>query len=362
VRPAQTIPALTGLRAVAATWVVLFHYRDDVLALAPALRPLEPLMAAGYLGVDVFFALSGFVLALTYRDRLAVWDRAGARDFVQNRVARVWPAHVLTLHWDLVAAALAGALGVTAGGHRRTVSAYLQNLTMTHGWFSDRPSFNAPAWSISAEWLVYLAFPLLALGLARLRSARVCALLAATAYGALMTAFALWAAPNGNIPHAGLWRVVVEFTAGALLVRVHERRPAWLGPAALPLLLAVAVLAALVPAAAGGDYWLAPVLGLLVLAVALDDRLSPRALGNRWAVAAGEASYCLYLTHVLVQPLLHAVLPTRLGGGLRGLGVLVLYVGVLALVAAGLHRWVEAPLRARLRAQPRRAHAVAPAG
>ena len=57
------IGALTGLRAVAAVWVVLFHYRSDVLALAPALRPLRPLMDAGYLGVVVFIALSGFVLA-----------------------------------------------------------------------------------------------------------------------------------------------------------------------------------------------------------------------------------------------------------------------------------------------------------
>ena len=81
-RPAQavaaspapaTIRALTGLRAVAAVWVVLFHYRGDVLTLLPAARPLEPLMASGYLGVDVFFVLSGFVLAYNYANRLGTW-------------------------------------------------------------------------------------------------------------------------------------------------------------------------------------------------------------------------------------------------------------------------------------------------
>lgn len=346
-----TIAALTGLRAVAAVWVVLFHYRGDILTLAPALRPVEPLMAAGYLGVDVFFVLSGFVLAYNYAEPLSRWRPRQAASFVQNRVARVWPVHLVTLHADLLQAWVVGALGITAGGHRRTVGAYVQNLTMTHSWWNDRPSFNAPAWSISAEWAAYLACPLLLVALARLRSARVAAVLALLGYAVMLTIFALWALPNGNVAHAGMLRLVVEFCAGLLALRVYQRRPRLLGRLAAPLCLVIAAVVMAVPATRTG-YWLAPALGLLVLCLALDVGPLARVLARPWFVFWGEASYCLYMTHVLLRPGLHAVVaPSDLGSRAARLGVLVAYAAALAAAAVLLHRLVEVPARRRLRSR-----------
>ena len=348
------ISALTGLRAVAAGCVVLFHYRSDVLALAPSLRPLHPLMDAGYLGVDVFFALSGFVLAYTYAESMGRWDARATRGFVRNRLARVWPVHAVTLHLDLLQAAVIGTLGVTAGGHRRTPSAYVENLTMTHAWWNDRPSFNAPAWSISAEWAAYLAAPVLFIALARLRRRAVdAALLAAGLYAVMLTIFALWALPNGNVPHAGMLRVATEFGAGLLMWRVYHARPHWLGRLTLPLVAALTLVVLLVPASRHG-YWLAPALGLLVLCLALDVGPLARVLASRPFVFWGEASYSLYLTHVLLAPSLHALLPVHLfdsaGWPQRAL-VLATYAGLLALAAVAMHRWVEVPARRLLRAR-----------
>jgi len=350
-----TIRALTGLRAVAAVWGVLFHYRGDVLTLLPATRPLGPLMASGYLGVDVFFVLRAFVLAYHYANRLGTWRPREAGAFLQNRLARVWPVHVVTLHLDLMQAAVIGTLGVSAGGHRRTVAAYLQNLTMTHGWWNDRPSFNAPAWSISAEWAAYLACPLLLLALARLRRPRVAVLGALALFAVMMTVFALWALPNGNVPHAGMLRIGVEFTAGVLLLRVHQHHPGWLGRLTLPVLLAVVAAVLLVPAASTG-YWLAPALGLLVLLVGIDDGPVGRLLARPGAVFWGEASYCLYMTHLLLSPGLHAVAdPVTLTGAPLGVRLLVLglYAGTMAAAAVLLRRLVEVPARRVLRARPR---------
>jgi peptidoglycan/LPS O-acetylase OafA/YrhL len=348
-----TIAALTGLRAVAAVWVVLFHYRDDLLTLVPAARPLEPLMSAGYLGVDVFFVLSGFVLAYNYSERLSRWRRREAASFIQNRVARVWPVHLVTLHADLLQAWVVGTLGVTAGGHRRTLSAYVENLTMTHTWWNDRPSFNAPAWSISAEWAAYLACPLLLLGLARLRSAWAAAALALAGYGVMLTVFALWALPNGNVAHASMLRLAAEFCAGLLAVRIYQRRPRLLGRLALPLTLAIVVVVMVVPDVHHG-YWLAPALGLLVLCIALDVGPLARVLSRGSFVFAGEASYCLYMTHVLLMPGLHALVsPTDVQGRhvFVRLAVLALYAGVLAAAAVLLHHYVEVPARRRLRSK-----------
>ena len=345
------ISALTGLRAVAAVWVVLFHYRFDVLALLPGLRPVRPLMDAGYLGVDVFFALSGFVLAYNYAESMRHWDPQETRGFVRNRLARVWPVHALTLHLDLLQAAVVGTLGVTAGGHRRTVGAYVENLTMTHAWWNDRPSFNAPAWSISAEWAAYLAAPLLFVALARVRRPVSAALGVVAVYAAMLTVFALWALPNGNVPHAGMLRLATEFTAGVLMWRVRRARPHWLGRLALPLALALVVVLLVVPGAAHG-YWLAPALGLLVLCLALDAGPLARTLAGRPFVFWGEVSYSLYMTHVLLAPSLHALLPVPMfeqASLLPRLLVLTAYAGVLALAAVAVHRWVEVPARRLLR-------------
>jgi peptidoglycan/LPS O-acetylase OafA/YrhL len=357
-RPADVRPpihALTGLRAVAAVWVVLFHYRDDVLRLAPALRPLEPLLAAGYLGVDVFFVLSGFVLAYNYSGRLGGWVPREVGAFVRNRVARVWPVHVATLHLDLLLAWAIGALGVSTGGHLRTPTAYLQNLTMTHQWFTDRSSFNAPAWSISAEWAAYLACPLLLVGLARVRRAATAAVLAGLSYAAMLGVFLVWARPDGNVAHAGLLRVAAEFTAGVLLLRVHEglrrRRRRVVGALALPWALAVLVGLQL---GAGTGYWLAPAFGVLTLLLASPGGLLGRLLARRWFTYWGEASYSLYMSHLLLLPVLHRLVDpsvARDAGWPVGLLVLTGYAGVLAAAAVLLRRVVEVPARRLLRAR-----------
>ena len=220
--------------------------------------------------------------------------------------------HAVTLHLDLLQAAVVGTLGVTAGGHRRTPSAYVENLTMTHAWWNDRPSFNAPAWSISAEWAAYLVAPVLFVALVRLRRRAVAAaLLGAGLYAAMLTIFALWALPNGNVPHAGMLRLATEFGAGLLMWRIYRSRPGWLGRLTLPLVAALALVVLLVPAARHG-YWLAPGLGLLVLCLALDVGPLARVLASRPFVFWGEASYSLYMTHVLLAPSLHALLPVHL--------------------------------------------------
>ena len=349
-RPA--LPALTGLRALAAAWVVLFHYRDDVLALVPGLAPLDTFMRAGYLGVDLFFPLSGFVLAYTYADRLGSVSWRGTGDFVRNRFARVWPVHVLTLNIDLVIAAAMGTLGITANGHRRTVEAYAENVAMVHTWFNDRPSFNAPAWSISSEWFAYLLAPLLFLGVARLRRAGTALVLAAASYAAMLAVFATMALPNGNLEHLFYVRILGEFVGGMLLCLAWVRGRARLGGlvAVLPLTLLVL---GLVPAAASGHYWAAPALGLGVAALAGSSGWVTRALSLGVVVAAGEASYALYMTHLLLQPAVHQARVWAQGSGWASALVVVAFLAALTAAAWSVHTWVEKPARRRLQAPHR---------
>src|ERR687886_288291 len=92
-RPRSEIRALTGLRIVAAMWVVLYHYEPELMPYVDQLPGVHAVLSAGWIGVELFFVLSGFVIARSYLDECGRrWSTAGAARFVVNRVARVWPA------------------------------------------------------------------------------------------------------------------------------------------------------------------------------------------------------------------------------------------------------------------------------
>ena len=88
-----TIRALTGLRIVAALWVVLFHFRPLIWDASPRLKDdLAPIFNAGAQGVDLFFILSGFVLTWNYLDRMGpTWSARASLRRSSGRPARVPP-------------------------------------------------------------------------------------------------------------------------------------------------------------------------------------------------------------------------------------------------------------------------------
>ncbi|MGH3563576.1 MAG: acyltransferase family protein, partial [Mycobacterium sp.] len=162
------IKALTGLRIVAAVWVVLFHFRPLLRQAAPEFSDaLAPVLNCGAQGVDLFFILSGFVLTWNYLDRMGLsWSVRATVHFLWLRLARVWPIYLVTLH--LAALWVVFTLHV---GHvpsqdvsQLTATSYVRQILLVQLWFQpyfDGSSWDGPAWSISAEWLAYLLFGLL---------------------------------------------------------------------------------------------------------------------------------------------------------------------------------------------------------
>ena len=93
------IKALTGLRIVAAVWVVLFHFRPLLGGRTGFAAALAPVLDCGAQGVDLFFILSGFVLTWNYLDRMGrTWSTRATLRFLWLRLARVWPVYLVTLH------------------------------------------------------------------------------------------------------------------------------------------------------------------------------------------------------------------------------------------------------------------------
>ena len=362
------IRALTGLRSIAATWVVVFHLSWLLTIAAPgATSLLGPLISSGAQGVDLFFLLSGYVLALNYTERIG--ERAGLRNavrFLGARIARVWPVYVVTLH---LAAALLF-LQTRFGEHATVLDvsplSYVRQLFMVELWskpYFDNVAWDGPAWSISAEWLAYLLFPALALILFRLRRRmRTRSLLVLAFLISLAPSMLLVGTGHFYTPYSWVVRILAQFTAGALACTAITRmRPSdRIGRVAgylSVLLVAVIVVLVFVLATHPIDgipdsVGLVNVLFLpLVVTLAVGTTGIARLLALRPFVFGGQISYSLYLVHGLVVAALLAlwhhiaVHPT----GTPLLLLVLVVLGVTFVLAWLLYRFVEEPGRRRIR-------------
>ncbi len=112
----QDLKPLTSLRFIAAFWVLLYHFKDHLgLGLGQF-----GLVADGYLGVDLFFTLSGFILAHVYLIQFE-GGRFGYGGFLKNRIARVYPMHLAALGAMIVLFVGAG-VGGNAGTQTMAVA------------------------------------------------------------------------------------------------------------------------------------------------------------------------------------------------------------------------------------------------
>jgi peptidoglycan/LPS O-acetylase OafA/YrhL len=362
------IAPLTGLRLLAAVWVVLFHiylFNGDALAAAhPRVDAVVgPIVSQGDLGVDLFFLLSGFVLGCNYLERLGAAPSASATvAFLWLRLARVWPLYMIAIVGGGALLSLRLHVWGTPPNVPLTRSHFLAQVLMVQQWGAPQvpdTSWTGPAWSISAEWLAYVCFPALAVVVWRLRRYAGPAILTCLA-GLVLLPTLVWTATAHTqaAPYMWLVRLATEFTCGVLLAAAarHDlarlsRVAGWLAPGAL-----VTGAAWLYLAGVTGRPWLGPLVltlfPLLVLALAHGDGWMHRWLGSRPMVLGGGVSFALYLVHVPLLKLFrdaleHGAVP--LDPGLRIYGELV--VAALSLLLAwALFRRVEEPVRHRLRA------------
>jgi peptidoglycan/LPS O-acetylase OafA/YrhL len=154
--------AVTGLRGIAALYVVIYHACNAIAnhASAPQANAAKAVSIAaliqhGYIAVDLFFVLSGFVMAATYGsdfDYGISW--ASYLRFIGRRLARIYPLYIVcTLVFGVVVIS-------RAADPKPVTLTLLWNVLLVQSW-GLAPSINGPAWSISVEWAAYFLFPLL---------------------------------------------------------------------------------------------------------------------------------------------------------------------------------------------------------
>ncbi|MCW4385976.1 acyltransferase [Salinibacterium sp. SYSU T00001] len=380
------IAPLTGIRALAAFWVFLRHYRTELLDAFPFMNVLAPLMNVGYLGVDLFFILSGFILTVTHLDTMT--ERRGWRatlGFLWLRLGRVWPltAFVLMLFGSYFIA-MFWITGNPSFAAAVDVPRLVQHLLLVHAWYPHELDWNGLDWSISAEWMAYLTFGLggvLLLGrLSRVVSPRgLLILMALLTLPMIIVGFSMqddtillfspesWEIMGGIVAV----RVLTEFWIGALLavlLRDRMRRgTASLVPVPTLTLAAILALIYLVTAldprrwprsmqeqfhngvdqiASTETIVVLPLFIVLIgsLAVYARDPLA-RLLATRPLVLGGRVSFALYLSHPLVIGAGLLLTQATDASGLALAGIAGLVIAASWVFAWVLWRYVEEPAR-----------------
>lgn len=363
------IRALTGMRAVVATLVLLFHFQGPMLPYIEQVPFLRPFISAGWTGVEAFFVLSGFLITLAYGERMGTAPSvAKTVSFLVSRLARTWPAWaVVTVvmgAWLWTVRSLGWPSEFVASHPSADALTLLRQLTMTQLWGEEDlngSSYVLPGWSISAEWTAYLAFPVLVLLLRPLhRLPSVLLLLLSVAAMAPLSVMAFVSGPQ-DFAQPWVLRIACGFTAGmlaALAVRRLRRSErteavALTGVWTCLFLIALGTLWAgwRVQGTGPHDYSgvIVVVFPLLIAGLTLTERGPARVLSGTAMTYGGRLSYSLYLVHFVVLDIVLTVF-MRDGepeGNLRAGMVLVLPLLILVSFAlsAALYHGVEEPGR-----------------
>jgi peptidoglycan/LPS O-acetylase OafA/YrhL len=351
-RPAE-LPGLTPLRGIAAVSVVFFH--SSSVAYHFAGGGLWAFWRRGYLAVDLFFLLSGFVLTHVYGRHLAErrnWRAIGG--FLWARFCRIYPASLFTTSVFVLAFTVGHLSFPTDASFTKQVAAAV--LLMQVPWL-DSIVINIPSWSISAEWYAYLLFPFVVPSVLRLTS-HAAGLLGLGLLIAIATIHMVFAGEQTS-GWGALVRALPEFTVGILAYRAYSKRvlrTICQKDATFVTIVAIIVLACAAGVSDGPIVIL--LLALLLASVCNSGRIAGilNTKPLRWL---GEVSYSVYIFQTvpfMFAMIFAGVLSAHMVDG-------PVFATITALLAIGsgvlVHRCVDVPARAWLRRMPDRLAATA---
>lgn len=371
------IPALTGLRAIAAGIVFIGH------VIAPHNSEVPGLLQYGWVGVNIFFALSGYLFQYLYADELIAgsfrwWP------YFKRRLIRIYPVTTLVV-----------ILSAISAWERVTLPDIGLHLTLLHGWFPRyRSSLNAPMWTLTLEESFYLIAPILIYYLRRFfddMRRRLPVLSPAHQVGAMVTvSLLLWTVTfalgrglasyhqdivyhllrvwDGDVFSATIFGRLSDFVAGMLaagVMGIHGHRLARRGDILVGLGMALLIgCISFIHAEGGsvsvGEHKLGSIAingiaasAAIIIAGLHAGGITARILSTRTAIILGECSFALYLIQFMplgpfpkVSMGLQQILETS---GLHFVAAALVCYVIMNIAAAGVHYFFERPVGIWLR-------------
>lgn len=358
------IRPLTGIRGFAAIWVVLFHYKTDILMLVPALSIFNPIIDRGAFGVDIFFVLSGFVISNVYQVENHNLTLNKYRNFLINRIARIYPNYLFcfTLLFFIIFSDriignhMSGIKHVT-NAMDYPLSGIIWHLSMVQAWPfipAKWDNWNTPAWSVSAEWFAYLfIFPFSVWLSSKKRFIKNSILVI---FG-LLSLF-IYFSPSLFISKNGIhfiMQVSCEYLAGCCIYLYFLKNKSTVVKYSLFLDFIFLIFIAFV--------WFSSILPfsyylilfcvpIIICFLTQEKSVFSKILATPFFCYLGRISYALYLVHAIAQRMLHVVAPTGKFTSSPAIERIVVTMGYLIfpiIIAAGIYHLVEEPSRIALR-------------
>lgn len=357
--PVTRFYTLDMLRAIAALITLVWHYQHFFMSTGghlpasfsyeslPFYSLLMPLYHFGYMRVDIFFILSGFILYAIYFRSINSRRTSAARFFVL-RFSRLYPLHFITLVIVAVLQIISIVLGYGQIVYRNTdVYHFSLQLLMISDWGFERGySFNGPIWSVSIEVLLYTLFFILS-ALAPRRRRSVVAWTVAIVIAAHLL--------GPHLKQNAVAHSILCFFTGVAVYQFFE----WCreqSQATRRLVLAVAVcLLTIAVIAMAGWHWLpkrrmmgGALFPILVLALALLQQEMP-SLGKQFN-GFSNCTYALLLVHFPIQAfIILASLQFGVAIDYTSEWVMLAFVAASIATAVAVHIWFELPVQSYLR-------------
>ncbi len=309
-RPGE-IRALAGARAIPPLLLVLYHYCEGHHY--RNFKPFDLIVGHGYLWVEFFFVLSGFILTYVYGARaLEFWRGRTYRDFLAARLSRLYPLHLAMLFYILAIMLILNAMARASGGVSIYEEAYhpvvtwqtfIGNLFLVQAWnIFPSLSWNGASWFVSVEFLLCLLFPIYAI-LARGGWLGAIGLIAAGVAGLTFLSFTGKHGLDITF-HNGIFRGMSAFAVGVGLCVLYGKTKT-LGDALPEWAISLAQGVVLLWLAWGmfdngwshtprDIYTVLPMLAL-VYVLAFDRGFAARFMQTRALTKLGEWSYAIYM-------------------------------------------------------------------
>ena len=285
-RHIERYDVLDFYRFAGAVIVAIVHYTNLYLPIADKVRQYVTYQLQPTMGF--FFTLSGFVIMHVYAGRIATISEYG--DYLKKRLARMYPLHIATF---LMAPFFVGLY---------FPDSILSNVLLIHAWDATKHlSFNYPSWSVSAEFFVYLLFPIfyalmIALGRFTILFPLIFALILTIAFRAL--GLRDW---NEVTYDFGCLRAVPSFVAGMVVYQLATQR---FNKLKVPLSIAHGSTIATLPLMLSGvpAEIMLVAMAFVVFLLAKSEPHVPGILSKPFPRALANSSYGFYLLHALVGP------------------------------------------------------------
>ena len=340
---------LVSIRGIAAWWVVLFHSQALMDGMPPILLKI---IGHGYLAVDLFFILSGFIIFINYYEKVSINSLNSIGVFYWHRFTRIYPVHFLMLMAYLLLAIsffYFSSSGMPPESY--TGKAFFDSILLIQAWSDSAMSWNVPSWSISAEWFVYLLFPFVAIALRKLtQGLGGHFLVSIIVLTVLMYAYSdkHLVSLGNEVASMALTRALLEFIIGTIIGSLYVKHNEFLVKNQKYLAIGSVLIFLGYVFNDIKDYVLIPAgFFLLIAYLSVARSYLNTVLSNKLLVYLGEISYSTYMVHYFVYDVLKAGWVNSTGQ-VNQLYLFLSFVAVL-LLSIGLHHVFEKPMQRYLR-------------